>query len=58
LQLLYDLLTPAGTPGIAFRAHLAGFVAGIVITPFFAWNNLLPYRRLLFAKRAIVRTDR
>lgn len=39
-QLAYDGLTPDSTPGIAFRAHVVGFMAGMVFTPFFAFGWL------------------
>ncbi|KPK58171.1 MAG: rhomboid family intramembrane serine protease [Gammaproteobacteria bacterium] len=33
LQLLSSLMTPPDTGGVAFRAHLGGFVAGLVLLP-------------------------
>jgi membrane associated rhomboid family serine protease len=33
LQLLSNLLTPAGEGGVAFRAHIGGFVAGMALIP-------------------------
>ncbi len=35
LQLLSSLMTPPDTGGVAFRAHLGGFVAGLVLLPLF-----------------------
>lgn len=35
LQLLSNLLTPAGQGGVAFRAHIGGFVAGMLLIPLF-----------------------
>lgn len=40
IQLISSLLAPAGEGGVAFRAHLGGFVAGLVLAPLF-----LPWRR-------------
>jgi membrane associated rhomboid family serine protease len=34
-QLAYDLAGPAVGGGVAFRAHIGGFIAGLVMTPFF-----------------------
>jgi len=35
LQLLSSLLTTAGEGGVAFRAHLGGFLTGLVLLPMF-----------------------
>ena len=35
LQLLSNAMTPAGEGGVAFRAHIGGFVAGMVLIFFF-----------------------
>lgn len=35
IQLLSSLAAPAGEGGVAFRAHLGGFVAGLVLAPVF-----------------------
>jgi len=35
LQLLQSLLTPKGVAGIAFGAHIGGFVAGMALVPLF-----------------------
>jgi membrane associated rhomboid family serine protease len=35
LQLLSNLMTPAGAGGVAFRAHIGGFIAGMLLIPFF-----------------------
>lgn len=34
LQLISAAFTPIGQPGVAFWAHVGGFAAGIVLTPF------------------------
>lgn len=41
IQLISSLLAPAGEGGVAFRAHLGGFIAGLVLARVF-----LPRRRL------------
>ena len=49
LQLFNSLLTPAGGGGIAFGAHIGGFVAGLALIPLFKRRNvrlLHPGRRL------------
>jgi membrane associated rhomboid family serine protease len=33
LQLLSNLMTPAGEGGVAFRAHIGGFIAGMLLVP-------------------------
>lgn len=35
VQLLSSLMAPAGEGGVAFRAHLGGFLAGLVLAPVF-----------------------
>ncbi|PZN31761.1 MAG: rhomboid family intramembrane serine protease [Proteobacteria bacterium] len=35
LQLLSNLMTPAGQGGVAFRAHIGGFIAGMLLVPLF-----------------------
>ena len=40
LQLLSELMTPPGSAGVAFRAHLGGFVAGLVLIFFFKRSGL------------------
>ena len=40
IQLISSLMAPAGEGGVAFRAHLGGFVAGLVLAPLF-----LPWRQ-------------
>ncbi len=35
LQLFSQLATPAGQGGVAFRAHIGGFIAGMLLIPFF-----------------------
>ena len=35
LQLLSNLMTPAGEGGVAFRAHIGGFIAGMALIPLF-----------------------
>lgn len=40
IQLVSSLMTPAGEGGVAFRAHLGGFIAGMALTPvFLAWRR-------------------
>lgn len=36
VQIAYDLAGPGTGGGVAFRAHLGGFVAGVAMTPLFA----------------------
>lgn len=36
VQLLSSLAAPAGEGGVAFRAHLGGFIAGLALAPLFA----------------------
>jgi membrane associated rhomboid family serine protease len=40
LQLLNELIAPPGAAGVAFRAHLGGFVAGLVLIPLFKHHDL------------------
>jgi membrane associated rhomboid family serine protease len=35
VQLLYDVFDPAAGGGVAFRAHIGGFLAGLLMTPLF-----------------------
>lgn len=35
LQLLSSLMAPSGSGGVAFRAHIGGFVAGMLLLPLF-----------------------
>jgi membrane associated rhomboid family serine protease len=35
LQLVSNLMAPAGAGGVAFRAHIGGFIAGMALIPFF-----------------------
>ena len=35
MQLLSEMMAPASGGGVAFRAHIGGFVAGMVLLPFF-----------------------
>ncbi len=35
VQLLYDQAAPEAGGGVAFRAHIGGFIAGVVLTPLF-----------------------
>jgi membrane associated rhomboid family serine protease len=35
LQLLSSAMTPAGQGGVAFRAHIGGFIAGMLLMPLF-----------------------
>lgn len=39
VQLVASLSAPQGEGGVAFRAHLGGFVAGLVLAPLFAWGR-------------------
>jgi membrane associated rhomboid family serine protease len=45
-QLLYESAGPANGGGVAFRAHIGGFLAGLLLAPFFAPGWL----RLRFAR--------
>ena len=40
LQLVSELMTPPHAAGVAFRAHLGGFVAGLALIPFFKRSDL------------------
>jgi membrane associated rhomboid family serine protease len=40
LQLLSSAMTPAGEGGVAFGAHIGGFVAGMALIPFFKYKNV------------------
>jgi membrane associated rhomboid family serine protease len=40
LQLLSAAMTDPTQPGIAFAAHIGGFVAGLVLTPFFKFSDI------------------
>jgi len=40
LQLLNELVAPPGAAGVAFRAHLGGFVAGLALIPLFKHRDL------------------
>ena len=39
-QLLSAAMTDPSQPGIAFAAHIGGFVAGLVLTPFFKYSDI------------------
>jgi membrane associated rhomboid family serine protease len=39
-QLLSSALTPADQAGVAFGAHIGGFVAGIALIPFFKYRRV------------------
>jgi membrane associated rhomboid family serine protease len=41
LQLLSNMITPAGEGGVAFRAHIGGFIAGMALIPFFKQQRFL-----------------
>jgi membrane associated rhomboid family serine protease len=41
LQFLSNLMTPAGAGGVAFRAHIGGFIAGMALIPFFKYKRFL-----------------
>jgi membrane associated rhomboid family serine protease len=49
VQLLYDLTAPALGGGVAFRAHIGGFFAGMVLAPLF---RLITARRHVAAVRS------
>lgn len=38
-QLIVGYLTPAGTGGVAYAAHIGGFVAGVALIKVFAWGR-------------------
>jgi membrane associated rhomboid family serine protease len=40
LQLLSNTMTAAGQGGVAFRAHIGGFIAGMVLIPLFKHRRL------------------
>jgi membrane associated rhomboid family serine protease len=40
LQLVSELMAPPHAAGVAFRAHLGGFVAGLALIPFFKRGDL------------------
>ena len=40
LQLLSSLATPPGGAGVAFGAHIGGFIAGLALIPFFKRRNV------------------
>jgi membrane associated rhomboid family serine protease len=40
LQLLSNVMTPAGQGGVAFRAHIGGFIAGLVLVGLFKKRNV------------------
>jgi len=39
LQIVSSLLTPAGQAGVAFGAHIGGFLAGIILIPLFKYRR-------------------
>ena len=39
MQIISSLLTPPGQAGVAFGAHIGGFVAGIVLIPLFKYRR-------------------
>lgn len=39
MQLLSELATPAGAGGVAFRAHIGGFLAGMALIPFVKYRK-------------------
>jgi len=39
-QLMSAAVSPTGGPGIAFWAHVGGFVAGMALVPFFKQNDV------------------
>ncbi|MFW5969314.1 MAG: rhomboid family intramembrane serine protease [Halofilum sp. (in: g-proteobacteria)] len=45
LQLFQQLMTGTGSGGgVAFMAHIGGFVAGMVLIPFFRWRRIPLFR--------------
>lgn len=40
LQLFSNLMTPAGQGGVAFRAHIGGFIAGMLLVPIFKKRHI------------------
>ena len=40
LQLFNSLMTPSGGGGVAFGAHIGGFIAGIALIPLFKRRNV------------------
>ena len=40
LQLLSQLMTPPDAAGVAFRAHIGGFVAGLALIPLFKHRDV------------------
>ena len=45
-QILQGFLTPAGTGGVAYGAHIGGFIAGLVFIKVFALGKTIPARKL------------
>ncbi|MGQ0740941.1 MAG: rhomboid family intramembrane serine protease [Alphaproteobacteria bacterium] len=40
IQLVSAAMTDPGRPGVAFLAHVGGFVAGLILTPFFKYADV------------------
>jgi len=40
IQLISAAMTDPSQPGVAFLAHVGGFVAGLVLTPFFKYSDV------------------
>ncbi|MFQ6022703.1 MAG: rhomboid family intramembrane serine protease [Acidiferrobacterales bacterium] len=40
LQLVSSLFAPPNSPGVAFLAHIGGFVAGLALIPFFKYRKV------------------
>jgi membrane associated rhomboid family serine protease len=40
LQLFSSLMAPPGAAGVAFGAHIGGFVAGVALIPFFKHRDV------------------
>lgn len=53
VQLLYDMLGTQAGGGVAFRAHLGGFVAGMLLAPLFQW--MTRRRRVAAASARLLR---
>ncbi len=45
-QILQGYLTPSGTGGVAYAAHIGGFIAGLALIKVFAVGKSIPARKL------------
>jgi len=55
VQVAYEWFAPELGGGVAFRAHIGGFIAGVCMAPLFRWICAGQRRRLPQAQRALVR---